>query len=205
MTAILNVYLVVEHQIVVAIIAGCLAIIFGSFNIKDFFLFKQGPSLSIPDEKKSKIYKQIRNVSKMPYISGLIFYTIILAISVNTVELLCSLGLPLIYTEILTSYNLTNMQYYMYIIMYNIVYVLPLIFIVLIFVIILKKWKLTEWQGRVLKLYSGILMFSLGLILIINRNILHHILSAVGLIVVSMIMAFVISLFYKKKLEKTIK
>lgn len=199
MTAILNAILISEHETIITLIAGFIALVVGILNIKDFFIFKKGISLSIPEEKKSKIFKQVRTIAKMPYIYGLIGYTVILALTVNTVELLCTLGLPLAYTNILTSYNLSVMQYYIYLIVYNAIYVIPLFVIVVIFIVILKHWKLSEWQGRLLKLYSGILMFSLGISLLINPTFLHNIMAAVYLVLISLLSTLLVSVIWKKK------
>jgi len=198
MTAIFNVILILENQIIITIIAGFIALGIGTLNIKDFFIFKKGPTLSIPKEKKSYLFKQIRRIAKMPYLYGLIIYTIILAFTVNTIELFCTLGLPLVYTKILTTYNLSLFQYYLYLIIYNVLYVIPLFVIVVIFIVILKRWKLTEWQGRLLKLYSGVMMLSLGLILIINPTVLHHIFAAIGLLLISLLVTFLISIIWKR-------
>jgi len=202
MVAFLNVYTILEFSLIIAVIGGVVAIVFGSLNIKDFFLFKQGPSLSISEEKKSKLYSQIRKVAKISSLTGLIAYAIILAISVNTVELICSLIVPLTYTNILTSYNLPPAQNYFYILIYNILYVLPLIILAIIFGIIKKQWKMSEWQGRLLKLYSGVLIVSLGLILIINRHLLKKVEIAVGVIIIDILVAFIISFIWKKRMQK---
>jgi hypothetical protein len=199
MTAIFNLILILENQIIITLIAGLIALGIGTLNIKDFFIFKKGPSLSIPEEKKSYLFKQIRRIAKMPYLYGLIIYTIILAFTVNTIELLCTLGLPLVYTKILTTYNLSLAQYYLYLIIYNVIYVIPLFVIVVIFIVILKRWKLSEWQGRLLKLYSGVMMLSLGFVLIINPTVLHHIFAAIGLLLISLFVALLISIIWKKK------
>jgi hypothetical protein len=199
MTAIFNVILILENQIIITIIAGLIALGIGTLNIKDFFIFKKGPTLSIPEEKKSYLFKQIRRIAKMPYLYGLIIYTIILAFTVNTIELLCTLGLPLVYTKILLTYNLSLFQYYLYLLIYNVLYVIPLFVIVVIFIVILKRWKLTEWQGRLLKLYSGVMMLSLGLILIIDSTVLHQVFAAIGLLLFSLLITFLISIIWKKK------
>jgi len=203
MAAILNIILILENQTIITIIAGILALIFAVLNIKDFFFFKKGPSLSIPDSKKPKLFKKVRDIAKMSYLPGIIGYTILLAISVNTVELLCTLSLPMVFAGILTSYGLSTFQYYCYILFYNIIYVLPLIIIVVAFATILGHWKLTEWQGRTLKLYSGILMLSLGLILIIKPDLLHNIFSAIILILISIGITALIYFIWKNSAEKT--
>ncbi|MGF3555275.1 MAG: hypothetical protein ACQXXF_08465, partial [Thermoplasmatota archaeon] len=202
MAALLNIFLISQYQLFISIIAGLLAIVFGLLNIKDFFFFKKGPSLGIADEKKPKLFKQIRKIAQTPYFISLIVYTIVLALTVNTVELLCTLGFPLVFTRILTSYNLDIFQYYFYLVFYNIIYVLPLLFIVIIFVIILKHWKLSEWQGRVLKLYSGTMMFSLGLVLLFDSTLLHDVFSALALLFIDLLVVLIVSYFWKKRIVK---
>ena len=200
MAAILNVFLIVEQQLIITIIAGCFALVFGGLNIKDFFFFKQGPSLSISEEKKSNLFKQMRKIVRTSFLPTVIIGTVVLAIFANTYELLCSLGLPLVYTTELASHNLGGIQYYLYLLFYNIIYIIPLLIILLIFVIKLGGKKLTELQGRMLKLISGIMMFSLGIVLLIMPDLLKNVFAAVGIILLSMLLSFFISFIWKKYL-----
>jgi len=202
MTAILNVYLLIDQITVIKIFAGVVAITFGILNIKDFVIFKQGPSLSISEDKKANIIQRMRNIIRTPQIPALIVGTIVFAIFVNTYELLCSLGFPLVYVSQLTSHNLSSFQYYSYLIIYNIIYVIPLLVILFIFVIFLGKVKLTEWQGRLLKLMSGIMMFSLGIVMLLIPDILKDVVGAVGIILFSLLSTFIISLIWKNVLKK---
>jgi hypothetical protein len=73
-----------------------------------------------------------------------------------------------------------------------------LIAIVLIFTITLGTKKLTEWQGRILKLVSGLMMFLLGLILVIKPALLNNVFIAVGVLVISLILAGIIIVLTKK-------
>jgi hypothetical protein len=198
MAAILNVILFVEQQIIITLIAGVFALIFGGLNIKDFFQTDQGFSLSISEEKKSDLFKRMGKVVRTSFLPALIIGTVILAIFANTYELLCSLGLPLVYTNELATYNLSNLEYYFYIFFYNFIYVIPLLIILSIFVVKLGGKKLTESQGRLLKLISGIMMFSLGLVMIINPDLLKNVFATVGIISVSLISSFTLSLIWNK-------
>jgi hypothetical protein len=186
------------EQLIITIIAGIIAIIFGVLNVKDYFFFKKGPSASIPDDQKSKLYKQMRKIVKITSIPSLISATIILALSANTVELLCSLNLPVIYTAILLSYNLNLFTSYIYLLIYNIFYVIPLMVIVAITVITLGHWKLSEFQGRLLKLFSGIMIFSLGEILLLNSNMLSDFFIAIYILIFSLFVTFIIYIISKK-------
>lgn len=198
MTAILNVIFIIEQQILITIIAGAFALFFGSLNIKDFFFFKQGPSLSISEEKKLDLYKRMGKVVRTSFLPAMIIGTIVLAIFANTYELLCSLGLPLVYTTELASHNLGSFQYYIFLFFYNVIYVIPLLIILLIFVVKLGGRKLTDLQGRMLKLLSGIMMFSLGIVLLIMPDLLKNVFAAAGIILLSIISTFIILLIWNK-------
>ena len=197
MVTIMNATEIIQLPII-AIFAGIVAIIFGILNIKDFFFFKKGISTSIPEAQKSKLYKQIRKIVKITSIPSLILATITLAVSANTVELLCSLGLPLVYTgTILPLFNLSSSMSYMYLFFYNVVYIIPLLVIVLIIVMTLGRWKLTEFQGQILKLFSGFMILSLGIILVLKVYLLENVLVTISILVFSLILTYVLSLIWK--------
>ena len=150
---------------IITIIGGIVALTLGSINIKDFF-FQKGVSLSISKEKKQKLFTKMRNLVRIEYLPSMIIATVVLAITVNTFELACTLGLPVVFTDILLIHDVPVFQSYLYILIYNIVYVIPLVIIVLIFVLTLGKRKLSEFQGRFRKLFSGVMMFSFGIVLL---------------------------------------
>lgn len=177
---------------------GLIALSIGLLNMKDFFSLKQGPSLSIPEEKRIVIFQRIRKLIKSPSLFALLGAAVFLAISVNFYELLCTLGFPLIYTTRLTAVNLSMVEYYLYIISYNIIYVIPLIIILVIFSFTLGKMKLSEWQIQKLKLFSGILIFSFGLLFIIDYMILENILTSLLLPVISILLTVCLSHIWKK-------
>lgn len=191
-----------EHITVVNIIAGSIALTLGIFSIKDFFFFKKGASLSIPDDKKPKLYKQMRDLVKNPRLTATIIGTIILAATVNFYELLCTLGLPLIFTRELGSYNLSPVESATYIFFYNVVYVIPLVIIVLIFVFTLGRRKITEWHGRIMKLMCGIMLSSFGILFLFDYTLLENIVTPVLLLIFSLLTTLIISFFWKKFTEK---
>lgn len=81
-----------------------------------------------------------------------------LAVTVNLIELACSSGLPLIFTQILALNDLNSLQYLIYILIYIILF---LIDDIVIFVIAMKTLKLTGISTKYSKLshlIGGILM-----------------------------------------------
>ena len=201
MIALLFLVSAIEDQYIIALIAGSVAIIFGALNIKDFFFFKKGPSASIPESQKPRLYKQMRKILKISSLSLLIIATIILAITANTVELACSLVLPWVYVGILKSYALGNVENILYLIVYNLVYIIPLLVLLVALVITLGKWKLSELQGRILKLFSGIMIFLLGLILLIGAHLVKNIFVVIGILLISIVATSLISLIWNKLKE----
>ncbi len=186
-----------EHIAILTIVVGGLAVFLGILNIKDFFFFKKGISLSIPESKKPGIYKKMRSLVKTTYLPAVIGSTVVLAISVNFYELICSAILPAAYIRALTLHELSDMLYYQYIFFYNVVYVIPLIIIVLVFIFTLGRRQLSEWHGRLLKLLSGIMIFSFGILLLVDYTILENIVTPILLLLVSIILTFVISTLWK--------
>ncbi len=184
----------------ISVIVGLIILPMGLLNIKDFFFFKKGASLSIPDSKKPKIFKQMRGLVKNPKVGATLIGTIFLAITVNFYELLCTLGLPFAFTHELARQSIErgSSSYYMYILFYNIVYIIPLLIIVLIFVFTLGRRKLNEWHGRVMKLMSGIMLTSFGTIFLTNYKLLENIITPILLLLFSLLGALIISWFYKK-------
>jgi thiol-disulfide isomerase/thioredoxin len=174
MAAWLNVFLVVGQMAAITITGGIVAVLFGGINVKDFFLFKQGVSLVIPESAKPKLFERMRGLLKAPTMPAMVAGTVVLAISANAYELLCTAGFPMVYTRVLTLHKLPALQYYQYLVLYNVVYVVPLAVIVAVITITLGARKLTEWQGRQLKLVSGLMMLSLGTMLIANPALLNN-------------------------------
>jgi uncharacterized membrane protein len=76
--------------------------------------------------------------------------------------------------------------------------VIPLFIIVLIFVVTLGKRKLSEWHGQVMKLVSGIMLTSFGIIFLTNYKLLENVLTPILLLLISIGSTAVIAFFYKK-------
>ena len=149
------------------------AIVMGAINCKDFFFFKRGISLTIPESAQPKLFKKMRELAHSQATFGMIFGTIVLAVTANLIEFGCTLGLPAIFTNILTQQKFSAFQQYFYLMVYNVIYVVPLAAIVGVFAWKMGGRKLTEKEGRILKLVGGLLMLTLGMILLIKPELLR--------------------------------
>jgi hypothetical protein len=79
-----------------------------------------------------------------------------------------------------------------------VIYVIPLGVVVLIFAITLGSKKLTEWQGQILKLVSGLMMLGLGGILLIDPDLFNNLLVSVSLLLIALIISGIIILITKR-------
>ena len=194
MCAWLNVFLLAGEIMILTMIAGII-------NIKDFFFFKKGISLTLPTSQKLKFFERVKGLVQARSSIALAVGTVILAVTVNMYELLCTVGFPMVYTRVLTLHNLPTLQYYLYLIFYNIVYVIPLAVIVVIFAVTLGSRKFTERGVRNLKLVSGLMIFFLGLMLLFKPSMLENILASFGVIVAAVVISGAI-IFTKRILKK---
>lgn len=203
MAAWMNFYLVVGHLSAVTWIAGVLALAIALINMKDFFLFKRGLSLSIPESFKPRLFKRMRDLLHTASLPAALAGSIVLAVAANSYELLCTAGFPMVYTRVLTLNSLSTAGYYFYLALYNIVYMIPLGVIVSFFVFTLGSRKLTEWQGRVMKLASGLMMLGLASVLLLKPALLQNILSSFVLLLGVLLLSALIAWFTKKYFQDT--
>lgn len=190
-----------EYLQIISVAAGVVALVMGVFSIKDFFFFKKGPSLSMPQEKQKETFRKIRKLVKSPSLIAMLGGTVFLAVTVNFYELICTLEFPWVFSNILNTYDLQTFDYYLYLIFYNIVYVIPLIMILLVFTFTLGSKKLSELQGRKLKLLSGIMIFSFGIFFLVDYKLLENVITPIALLGLSIILTIVISFLWKRYKE----
>jgi thiol-disulfide isomerase/thioredoxin len=194
MAAWLNVFLIAGELRVITFIAGLVALLVAVLNIKDYFWFKAGPSLSIPDSAKPGLFKRMREVVTEGNMGPMLVGTVLLAIVANSYELLCTAGFPMVYTLTLTkAHELTTWQYYAWLVVYNVIYVIPLLAIVIVFTRTMGARKLSEAEGRVLKLISGFMMLGFALVLLLAPQALTNALVSIGVLAVAVIASIVIA------------
>ena len=193
MAAWLNLFALVGHLPLVTLVAGLLAVVISLVNIKDFFWFKRGPSLSLSDQHQGRLIRRMRGLLGSDSLPAMLAATVSLAVVANLYELLCTAGFPMVYTRLLTLHEVSGAGYYLYLLLYNLVYVLPLLLIMAVFVMTLGQRKLQEREGRFLKLLSGLMMLALGLTLIVAPEALSRPWLAALLLVAAVAAAWAIS------------
>jgi peptidoglycan/LPS O-acetylase OafA/YrhL len=86
---------------------------------------------------------------------------------------------------VLTLSGLPTGAFYAYLATYNLIYVIPLFLIVLVFSFKFSTHRLTEQEGRVLKLLSGLMMLMLGVLLVAAPEMLNQATTASLLLLIA--------------------
>ncbi len=168
MAAWLQLFVLIGLARPVQITLGLFAIFIGVVNVKDFFAFKKGISFSIPESSKPGLYRRVREIVSAKYLTVAIAGAISLAVVVNLVELLCTAGLPALYTQILMMQELPAWKNHLYLAFYICAYMLDDTILLAVVIVTLSHRKLQEREGRWLKLISGAVILALGVVMIIR-------------------------------------
>jgi hypothetical protein len=182
MAAWLNAFLLWGELQLLTRLAGVVAVTLAVLNVKDFFWPGRGPSLSIPERARPDLFRRMRGLLAASSRPSMLFGAAVLAMAANSYELLCTAGFPLVFTRVLTLRELPTSTYYLYLALYNLVYIVPLATLVGVFAWTLGSRKLGEEEGRSLKLLSGLMLLGLGTVLVTTPTLLQRPLVGVALL-----------------------
>ena len=139
----------------------------GLIELKDFFWYGKGVSLEISTKHKEKIIALTEKISVLGIIT--------IGAFVALVELPCTGGPYLAITAILA--KSFDMQAMVYLLIYNGIFVAPLLAILLLIYFGSSTMRLKQWRQKKRKwmnLSSGLLMISLGTLLILYYQLGWH-------------------------------
>lgn len=172
MAAWLNAFVFLDYLAFTRIIVGLAAIAAGALSIKEFFTFKPNTCEVSSPEKQQKITEKIKKILQSPSTLAIILGVIGVAFSVNLIELLCSLGIPVVFTKTLAMHGLATWKYYVYIGLYDFFYMIDDIIVLLIAGFSMKFFHLNSKYSRYSRLAAGVLMLLLGLSFLIKPELL---------------------------------
>ena len=156
---------VVWLRIFIAIVA----LVAGLVNLNSYIKEKKrkDDGCEIVDEKKrKKMFTKIKKITSEKKFVLAIFGIIALAISVNLVELACSAGLPLIFTQILALNDLSTFEYVIYMLIYILFFLIDDIVVFVIAMLTLNIKGISSKYGKYSHLIGGIIMILIGILMI---------------------------------------
>ena len=173
MTAWSGVFVAIGGSRRVTSILGVALLVMGLVNAKEVVAFRRGVSLTIPEKAKPALYRRMRGVVHATSLPAALLGVTLLALLANLVELGCTIGLPAMYTRVLSlRAELEPWQRVAWIGAYNVFYVVPLAAIVLLWVVAAPRARLGDRGARWLKGLSGVLLIAAGIVLLVAPELL---------------------------------
>ena len=151
----------------VRILIALVAFIGGVINLNSFRISVKEHTdgcTVVEDKKRKKIFKKIKEiVHEKKFILSLVGI-ITLAVSVNLIELACSAGLPLVFTQILALNELSTLEYSIYMILYILFFLLDDVVIFVASMITLNTKGISSKYGKYSHLVGGIIMVLIAIL-----------------------------------------
>ncbi len=172
LSAWLNLFLFIGFIRWVRIVIGLIALSSGLYYLYDFQTNKDASCKVTGTKKRQKIFQKLKTITQKQQLFIALGGIILLAFAVNLVELVCSAGLPAIYTQILAQNQLPSWQYYGYLLFYILIFMLDDLFVFFIAMTTLKATGIQSKYSRYSHLIGGILMFIIGILMIFKPQLL---------------------------------
>ncbi len=168
MAAWLNILLFIGVVFWVRALIGLLALWGGYYNLKEFFTNKDATCKVTGAEKRRRVFDRLKVFTQQKSFWLGMLGILVLAFSVNLVELICSAGLPAVFTQVLALSDLATWQYYGYILLYIFFFMIDDLFVFFVAMKTLQATGITTKYARFSHLIGGILMLIIGLLLLLK-------------------------------------
>jgi hypothetical protein len=166
MAAWLNLLLFLGMLFWIRLVVGFLALGGGSYYLHEYFVNPEAICKVIAPGARQRIFERLRSlVGERNFILA-IAGIVLLAFVVNLVELICSAGIPAVYTQVLALSNLPSWQYHAYLSLYILVFMLDDLFVFFVAMKTLQVTGLTGTYVRHAHAIGGAILIVIGLMLL---------------------------------------
>ena len=175
MLAWLNLATFISKIAFIRLLIAVIALVVGLINVYKYIdsLKKKDEGCDVVDKKdRKKIMEKIISITHEKKFIIALLGIMVLAASVNIIELMCSIGIPLLFTQILAMNNLSTFSYMIYMFIYIFFFLIDDIVIFIISMVTLKVTGLSTKYTKYSHLVGGIIMLIIGLLLIIKPELL---------------------------------
>ena len=175
MLAWLNLATFISKIAFIRLLIAVIALVVGLINVYKYIdsLKKKDEGCDVVDKKdRKKIMEKIISITHEKKFIIALLGIMVLAASVNIIELMCSIGIPLLFTQILAMNNLSTFNYMIYMFIYIFFFLIDDIVLFVISMVTLKVTGLSTKYTKYSHLIGGIIMLIIGLLLIIKPELL---------------------------------
>lgn len=162
----LNLVVFLNKILYIRVAISFFAVLFGVLQLVNFF-FKKDDGCEVVDSKNRKrIIKSIQKIIKEKSFILAVLGIILLAASVNIIELLCSLGLPVMFTQILAINEVSKVGQILYSLLYVLFFMIDDIIIFVIAMKTLEIKAISNKYGKYSHLIGGLIMIIIGVLMV---------------------------------------
>ena len=148
-------------------IIAIIALIGGIINLRNFYKERKESGCEVVDDKKrKKIFSKIKKFTHEKNFFLALIGVIGLAISVNLVELACSAGLPIVFSELLVLNKTSEFMKFMYTLVYIFFFLIDDLIVFFIAMFTMKVTGISTKYNKFSHLLGGIIMIIIGVLLI---------------------------------------
>lgn len=148
-------------------IIAILAIVLGIYNLYTYIKTRKETGCNVvKKEKRKTIITKINNILNNKNTLLMFGGTIILATSVNLIEMACSLGFPTIFLEILSINNIHNFLKITYLLIYILFYLIDDIVVLFLSIKAFEAKGISTKYNKYVHLIGGLIMILMGVLLI---------------------------------------
>lgn len=153
---------------VIRSIIGVVALVAGIYNVRKYLVTRneEAGCHVVDSSKRKKIFGRIKQFTNEENLFLALFGVIILAVSVNMIELACSTVFPATFSSILSINEITGFLRIFYLLVYTLFYMLDDMIVFIISVCTLSIATTSSKYGKYSSLIGGIIMFLMGILLI---------------------------------------
>ena len=166
-----NLFKFIGYAYWIKVVIGVVAIISGFLHVKDALKSKNTCKVTNQKQRESIMDKVKKTLVKKSFILS-ILGIMALAVSVNLIEVVCSAGLPAVYTNLLAGIHLNHLQYYSYLSLYVLIFILDDLFVFFIAVKTFEVTGITQKYTKWSALIGGAIIFIIGILLIVKPELL---------------------------------
>ncbi len=168
----LNVFLIIGYNFWVQKVIGLVAIGGGGFYLYEAFGKNPNECHVTNMGARQRTIARMKEIMQISAWPAMILGVAVLAVSVNMIELVCTAGLPAVFTQILAFNDITDMARYGYIGLFILMYMIDDMVIFGIAIYTLHATGITTKYRRFTLIFGGLLMYALGLLLIFAPELL---------------------------------
>jgi glutaredoxin len=168
MTAWLNILVFLGFIFWIRIIIAGVALFAGGYNLKEYWTDTASICKLSQGARRQRAMTRVKEVIETRKFWLALSGIVLLAFMVNLVELICSAGFPVVYLQILSLTPMPFWQYYLYILLYILIFMLDDIVVFVVAMITLQMVGVTTRYKRFSNLIGGVLMLAIGVLLLVK-------------------------------------